>query len=364
RGAAATVKPGQWLDSAFQDNVSAKVVKTPHGKFGYLRLWSFDLADDVGFVDEVARLLEALPDDGLIVDLRGNPGGLIWAAERLLQLLGPGPGPIEPTKFSLLATPLTREMAKATQNEDELQPWRESLEEAVANGEPYSQAVPITPPDRCNDIGQVYGGPVVAVVDPNTYSAGDLFAAGFFDNGLGTLVTVGEATGAGGANVWMPEQVQDALLGTRYELATLPDGIGYSISVRRATRAGGSDGLVIEDVGVRGHQTYAMTKDDLVDNNCDLLSFCAKTLASQPTTALRVTAVGDASVVVATSGLDRLDVYVDDRPQGWLPIDTTEKSGSAETTVTVPDDWSTIELKGFAGEQLRQRRHVHRSDER
>ncbi len=351
---AAAVEPGQWMDTAFQDNVSAKVVPTPHGDFGYLRLWSFDLADDVGFVDEVARLLGELPDDGLIVDLRGNPGGLIWAAERILQLLGPGPGPIEPTKFSLLATPLTRAMAAAAQNAVELQPWRESLEEAVANGEPYSQAVPITPPDRCNDIGQVYGGPVVAVVDPNTYSAGDLFAAGFFDNGLGTLVTVGEATGAGGANVWMPEQVQDALLGTRYELATLPDGIGYSISVRRATRAGGSDGLVIEDVGVRGHTTYAMTADDFVENNRDLLAFCGKILAGQPSTALRVTAVGDAEVVVTTRGLDRLDAYVDERPQGWLPVDADE------TTVVVPDGWSTIELKGFAGEQLRQRRHVRR----
>ncbi len=33
-----------------------------------------------------ARLLGLLPQGGLIVDLRGNPGGLIWAAERMLQL--------------------------------------------------------------------------------------------------------------------------------------------------------------------------------------------------------------------------------------------------------------------------------------
>jgi hypothetical protein len=347
------VKADQWLESAFQDNVSAKVVKTPSGRFGYLRLWSFDLADDAGFVDEVARLLGVLPDTGLIVDLRGNPGGLIWAAERILQLLGPGRGPIEPTRFSLVATPLTRAMAAAAQNKGELQAWRQSLEEAVANGEPYSQALPITPPELCNDVGQVYGGPVVAVVDPNTYSAGDLFAAGFVDNELGTLVTVGEATGAGGANVWMPEQVEDALLGTRYELMSLPAGIGYSISVRRATRAGASDGLVIEDVGVRGHRTYAMTEHDLVRNNEDLLAFCGEILAAQPSTAMRATADDD-EVVVESRGLDRLDVYVDDRPQGSLEVT------GGTTTVAVPAGWSSIELVGFAGDQLRQRRHVRR----
>ena len=245
-------------------------------------------------------------------------------------------------------------MAAAAQNAVELQPWRESLDEAVANGEPYSQAVPITPPDRCNDIGQVYGGPVVAVVDPNTYSAGDLFAAGFFDNGLGTLVTVGEATGAGGANVWMPEQVQDALLGHALRAGHVArrhrlQHLGAPGDARRRVRRSGHRGR-------RGARppTYAMTADDLVENNRDLLAFCGKILAAQPSTALHVTTVGDEAVVVATRGLDRLDVYVDERPQGWLPVDADE------TTVAVPDGWSTIELKGFAGEQLRQRRHVRR----
>jgi C-terminal processing protease CtpA/Prc len=36
-------------------------------------------------VGEIERLLGRLPQKGLIVDLRGNPGGLIWAAERALQ---------------------------------------------------------------------------------------------------------------------------------------------------------------------------------------------------------------------------------------------------------------------------------------
>ena len=43
-----------------------------------------------------------LPDRGLIIDIRDNPGGLIWAAERLLQIFTPNT--VQPTKFALRAT--------------------------------------------------------------------------------------------------------------------------------------------------------------------------------------------------------------------------------------------------------------------
>ena len=351
RSVVAPTPVGQWLDTSFPDNVSAKSVRTPSGIFGYLRLWTFDLADDRAFVAEVVRLLGLLPPEGLIVDLRANPGGLIWAAERLLQLFTPEH--VEPTRFSMLATPLTRAMADAPQNHNELEPWRQSLHDAVATGELYSRAAPITPPGQANDIGQVYGGPVVAVVDANTYSAGDLFAAGFYDNGVGLLVTVGEATGAGGANVWSPENVSEALLGTMFEQTALPAGIGYTLSVRRATRAGSAEGQAIEDIGVRGHRTYVMTKRDLAKDNQDLRAFCGKLLAGQPRTFLSATASG-ASVEVTSAGLDRLDLTVDGRPFGSQPL----RDGT--TRVDLPPSWATADLAAFDGEQLRQRRRLHR----
>ena len=110
-------------------------------------------------------------------------------------------------------------MTDAPQNRRELGPWRRTLLEAIGTGEVYSQSVTITPFERCNDIGQVYGGPVVAVVDPTTYSAADLFAAGFADNGLGTVVSVGRATGAGGANVWRVDTLNSVLAGTPHQPA-------------------------------------------------------------------------------------------------------------------------------------------------
>ena len=71
-------------------------------RLGYLRLWSFDVADDEAYIEEVIRLLRLLPERGLIIDLRSNPGGLIWAAERLFQLFTPHQ--VQPNRFSMLAT--------------------------------------------------------------------------------------------------------------------------------------------------------------------------------------------------------------------------------------------------------------------
>jgi hypothetical protein len=270
--AGAVVESSEWLPTPMHDTLAARTLPTSRGDVGYLRIWSFDVADDDAFLAEVVRLLGQLPERGLIVDLRANPGGLIWAAERLLQLFTDHP--VTPTRFSLLASPLTRAMADSPFNRQELHQWAPSLEAAIATGELYSQPLPLTDPEWCNDLGRRYPGPVVAVVDPNTYSSGDLFAAGFADNQIGPLVCVGEGTGAGGANVWTHGQLRDALAGTAFGFDTPPGEVGFTLSIRRAIRSGPADGVPIEDLGVGGIP-YDMTERDLLDGNRDLLEFCA-----------------------------------------------------------------------------------------
>ena len=265
-----------WIPTTLQDSLAAREVRSSLGPLAYLRMWTFDVGDDDTFIKEVMRLVGLLPDKGLILDLRGNPGGLIWAAERLLQLFTDRR--IAPTRFSLLASDVTRAMAASPFNRLELEPWLPSLEAAITTGEAYSQPLPLTDPEWCNDIGRRYAGPVVCIVDANTYSAGDLFAAGFVDNEIGPLVCVGEASGGGGANVWTHYDLQEALAETAYAQPPLPDGIGYTIAIRRAIRSGEADGVPIEDLGVPGIP-YAMTQEDLLHENRDLIEFCAQRLA-------------------------------------------------------------------------------------
>jgi hypothetical protein len=263
---------GEWLDTPLQDVLAARPLSR---KVGYLRIWSFDLDDDDAFIDELIRLLQLLPQTGLIVDLRANPGGQIWAAERALQLFTDAT--IEPTRFSLIATPLTRQMADSPFNRLELEAWSQSLQDAVSTGELYAQPLPLTDPSWCNDRGRQYPGPSVAVVDANTYSSGDLFAAGWVDHGIGPLVSVGHATGAGGANVWTSSQLRDALSGTDHQQPRMPAGTGFTIAFRRAIRSGTGDGIPIEDLGIPGIP-YEMTKNDLMHSNRDLLVSCTRLL--------------------------------------------------------------------------------------
>ena len=244
-------------------------------------------------------------------------------------------------------------MASAPHNTWRLEAWRRSLEASVSNGDPYSGAVPITPPERCNDIGQVYAGPVLCVVDANTYSAGDLFAAGFVDNRIGPLVAIDGGTGAGGANVWTEGELLAALAGTGSGLAELPPNITYTVAIRRATRASAVDGMGIEDVGVSGNFEHALTRRDLVDGNADLLDFCCQLLAGSPRTDMQVR-LDDRTLHVHAAGIDRIDVYERSRPLVSRAIEASEES----LEIVLDETVSELDVIGFTGELMRQRRKL------
>ena len=132
------------------------------------------------------------------------------------------------------------------------------------------------------------------------------------DNQIGPLVCLGEATGAGGANVWTHYDLHQALTDTPFALAPLPEGVGYTIAIRRAVRSAAADGITIEDIGIPGIP-YAMTSADLLHGNRDLLEFCAGLLEGAQRTAMKVT-VSRSSVSVGTRGLDQLETYLDGAP--------------------------------------------------
>jgi len=77
--------------------IAARTVTTAHGTFGHLRIFTFSLTlhdpnnptiqDFDEFFAEVQRVLSLMPKEGLIVDVRGNGGGFVYAAESLLQYL-------------------------------------------------------------------------------------------------------------------------------------------------------------------------------------------------------------------------------------------------------------------------------------
>ncbi|MBL8096199.1 MAG: hypothetical protein JNL73_18630 [Anaerolineales bacterium] len=330
-GRAARAAGPQILDTALPSVFRAYAL--PGTRFGYLRIFSFDVVSADGFVDACCDLLDRLPPDGLILDIRGNPGGNILAAEKLLQLFTPRT--IRPEALQFINSPgtlaLCERHAQGTQPGLGLGAWVASIRESVQTGAPYSNAVPITPEPDANAIGQRYYGPVVLITDPLCYSAADIFAAGFQDHDLGAILGVGGRTGAGGANVWQHGLLEQLLHGAdETGLAPLPLDLGMTVAIRRTLRVGENAGDVLEDFGVAPAGLYAMTRRDVLGSNEDLLAEAVRQLEAltltRPARTLRLASpqieAGMLTLTLTTGNLKRVDLWLDHRP--WQSLDVQD----------------------------------------
>jgi len=317
---------------------SRRVPDEEDGPYGYIRIFTFNVDDAGAFVDEFVRLARLLPPAGLIVDVRGNGGGLIYAAERLLQVLTPRR--IEPEPAQFLNTPLALDLCRRHRPsrllcDFDLGPWIKSIAQAVRTGATYSRGFAITPPEACNDRGQQYSGPVLLITDALCYSATDIFSAGFQDHDIGPILGTSGNTGAGGANVWSHELLQMLMNDPDNPYVNrpgspfrpLPHGASMRAAVRRTLRVGPRAGVPLEDLGVVPTHRHDMTWRDLMEGNADLIDDACRILDAQEGCELTVQAgplTGDPAAGqvlqarLTMRNLDRLDVFLGGRPQGSL----------------------------------------------
>ncbi|HEX2374211.1 MAG TPA: S41 family peptidase [Actinomycetota bacterium] len=336
----------------------ARSVETASGTYGHLRIFTFSVNDPAGFVQEFVRLVGLLPPEGLILDVRGNGGGHIFASEFTLQTLTPRRIDPEPVQF--IATPLNLRICRKHKdnptNQIDLGPWFRSLEQATETGATFSAAVPITPQDGANAIGQQYEGPVVLVTDARCYSATDIFSAGFKDHEIGPILGVDDNTGAGGANVWTHGLLMSLLAvppadsGSPY--TALPRGANMRVAIRRTLRVGSLAGTPVEDLGVQPDKRHRMTRRDVLEGNVDLLDRAGELLADLPVRRLEVDAEigadGRLTLQLEVSGLDRADVYVDDRPRASVDL----AGGTASVSVEDAAGAGSVRVEGFADGKL------------
>ncbi|ALG74693.1 hypothetical protein VY88_29075 [Azospirillum thiophilum] len=246
-------------------------VPTPAGEAGYLRIFTFQSDAPAQFAATAAGILASLPQERLIVDIRGNPGGNILAGQKLVALLAGGriPG-MAPIAFRNTAQTL------ALTTLPPLAPWHPSIRLQTSTGLGFSQAFSITPLDDLPPYR--YPGRILLIVDALSYSTSDFFAADFVDNGLGPVLGVDPLTGAGGANVWEWGALMELAGPAGGAVAPLPPGYELNLSVRRALRTGTSAGIPIEDVGVPATIVHHLTRTDILDENRDLIAFAARVL--------------------------------------------------------------------------------------
>lgn len=349
----------QGLDSIFPNVFTAKKVETQYGTFGYIRIWTFSVKDEDAFVSEFVRLVELLPVEGLIIDVRGNGGGLIPAAEQLLQVLTPKP--IESEHWQFTNTPLTHEICSLHAPSPlypgfDLGPWVKSIAQSVATGAIYSRSFPITPVEKCNAVGQRYYGPVVLITDALCYSSTDIFAAGFQDHQIGPILGASNNTGAGGANVWAHGLFQD-LMSEPIEpykplpnspFKPLPKGASMSVSVRRSLRVHDQAGTPVEDLGITPDFRHYMTEKDHFEGNIDLITKASEILASLPVYTLSAEVKSSTeetlTVETTTKNITRVDCYFDGRPRSSHDV----SDGTTQLDVELPlEGAKVLELKCY-----------------
>jgi cytosine/adenosine deaminase-related metal-dependent hydrolase len=339
-------------------------VVTQKGMFAYVRIFTFNVPSASEFVSEFLRLIEVLPQEGLILDVRNNAGGLITAAEQLLQLLTPRN--IEPQRAQFVSTPWTLELCRRHQPSPfdpsfTLAPWVDSLALAATIGATYSNGATITDVEEANAIGQRYGGPVLLITDALCYSATDMFAAGFRDHDIGPILGVDGNTGAGGANVWRHGLIQRLLEAKPSPFASesvanpyraLPGGVDITVAVRRTLRGGLASGMPVEDLGIRPDAIHRTTRRDVLEGNQDLLEHAGRLLASRPRYRLDVSAVerksSSVKIDLATANLVRVDAVIAQRVVATM----NASRGVGSLRASVNKDATQLRLQGYAKNDL------------
>lgn len=188
------------------------------------------------------------------------------------------------------------------------------------------------------------------VTDALCYSTTDIFAAGFQDHKIGTILGIDNNTGAGGANVWTHSWLSQHLPDFGYQ--NLPSNAGMRVSMRRTVRVGQSNGTILEDFGVVPDVLHPMTKADLLNNNVDLLTEAVDLLNDMPLRQLDAATVVDSGdgpgVVIKSIGIDRVDLYDGDRPIGSIDVDDEPVEVALDNLPT-----SSLRLVGFdSGEMV------------
>ena len=353
------------VEAGLENIIEASIVQLKNSgesnkEYGYIRLRSF-ICDGQAFSQAFKKLLtDKMPTHGVVIDLRGNPGGIISNAECLLQFLTPQE--IEPLKFCYLANEMTQELLEKDQKNYSLRyKWRTSIGNSLSTGAPFSDAYSITNVETANSLGQQYFGPVVIIVDAMTYSAAEMFTAGFADYSNGDIIFSDKTTGGGGASVMYQDDALEILDG-HPDLDVLPDSCRIRFALMRCDRE--NYGKSIEEFGVsskdatlkgRAH-LYQATRSDLFKNNIDLKKKAFEILGKKEPHWLRPVVDRSGNLILDESGNIRIEksakikyinLYLDDRP--FWASNLLDNDGPVEVPTGQKPGWKQSKVEGLDG---------------
>lgn len=273
----------------FQHLFGAQTIRTTRGVVGHIQIFTFNTVLSQGLFLELIRVLKLMPSAGLIMDIRSNPGGDPDFAKIFLELVSDRTIVANPTNVRATNT-LDRLMDSALAKISAGNPasailerfitrFRSGLKTAVRVGEPFSGSGPPVISSLVANlrVKQVYFGPLITVVNAQSYSAADIFASMVVDSKISKLVGTADNVGAGGAGALSYSSLQYLFPDI---LDPLPAGADFSTAYIRYYRTGKRAGAIVENFGIKPNVRYYPTLDDILKEDCDLLEFLAKKLLS------------------------------------------------------------------------------------
>lgn len=263
--------------------MASSIVTTKSGKMGVLRLRAF-IPPSPPLIDELKRILRLLPQDKLLIDIRGNMGGHGALAKALAELVGDVNVP--PLSSQLLVTPLvgalvSKDSSALPQGKAFRQIFRRPYIDAATIKEPFTGpagdlftfGIEFVPPVQ----QRIYFGKISVVTDGATFSAAEIFTSIQKDISSSLIVGIDGSTGGGGAATVRYNDVLRMVFPTVFD-ESLPVGVDFRTAFAKFFRLGRSAGERIEARGISPHIRYFKTKDDVLNNDAQLFEFVAEKL--------------------------------------------------------------------------------------
>lgn len=309
-----------------------KIINNEAGTFGVLKLDSFEpeKLSDTEFITLIRELLlRKLKDtDGLILDLRDNPGGYIYLGESMVQLFTPKD--ITPLNFTVKANASTRHFFEQKSNGSK---FLAVVNDALSKNEKYSAALPLNTSESINRLGQVYYKPVAVFNNSLCYSTCDMISALVQDHGAGIIVGEDSTTGAGGANSYDLVSAYKSIK-DKGPFELLPENANFGFSWRQTVRVLKNQGKILEDIGVISDYIVRPTVKDLVAGSTEQYLKISKLLKQSRAVI--------SSVSLATSAVD---LRIGARPgflMKWENTDSIQFKVEDEILETISVEPSTL----------------------
>ena len=243
---------------------------------GYVRMFALQTVSRKAFVK---RIMQRFADSeegyaGLIIDLRATQGGSIRLAERFLARISGKT--IDPVTGQMRNTQLNEMYCRHRAKKDPAtyRTWADSIRTRTAEGMLYSAALPFSRDDDL-DPGDAsgIGIPALLIVDRNTASAAEVFAAGFMDNEIGEIIgTHSRTAGACAHGVRFNKLLMENVNGLMYPFNKESRVGRIRLAICRLLRAGKNAGEIIESNGIQPDVIVPLTRDDVLYRNRDLLA--------------------------------------------------------------------------------------------